>query len=44
VSVKLEMVPNSHLTAANVNKAGSEMAKPVKKHARHCVKIVFFTS
>jgi len=41
--VKLEIVPNTHLTAASVSNAGSVTARPVKKLARHRVKNVFLT-
>ena len=33
-SVKLEMVPNSHLTTASVMTPGSTIARPVRKLAR----------
>ena len=43
VSVKLEMVPKIHFTAASVSNAGSVTARPAKKLARQLEKIVLLT-
>ena len=43
VSVKLEMVPKIHLTAASVTNAGSDTASPVRKLVRQLAKKDFLT-
>ncbi len=43
VSVKLEMVPKIHFTAASVSNAGNETASPVRKLRRQRAKNVFLT-